>query len=148
MKFVRKCLVSFFIIIGICIVIACFFIKGNIITLEKISEQQENRILNEFDVTFDEKDSIEQFQFMTFGGDSFFVLKVKVNNFNTFKSNNQNLSQYIYEYKTRSILFSNKNLLPKNSGLTIYYTKEHIYISAAGPTNQKISNLFFELYNN
>lgn len=132
-----------------------FGIAGTTKKISNLSETNINQILECYNINSDMKLEIENFEFRSYGGNYMYIIKIKKepNLIEELTKQNSHIEKITNLYRIGIYLYPNQRFIPittTTDKLHLFYTSKYIYISAIGVEkefNSKISNLFWELYN-
>lgn len=120
--------------------------RGKVISVNDFTESDILSISDSFCIKTDSTDRIEAFEYRTYTTESFYVLRIKTDNKDTFISNNTGF-EYVEKLPSGFYLLPNNRFKPKKSK-TIYYTDDYIYISVWSFENNDIPKLFSTISDN
>ena len=121
-------------------------IRGQTNYVTNIGTTETEMIANELNISLSPDSEIKSFAYMTYIVDSFFVLEIKMDNVEEFMVVNKDAFSETNNKINNSFLFPTKKYLPKNKGITAYYTTNTVYLSLWSIEYPSISDIFFSLY--
>lgn len=121
-------------------------IRGQVDYITNIGTAEAEMIADELNISLSPDSGIKSFAYMTYMADSFFVLEIKTDNVEEFMSANKDAFSETNDKIISSFLFPTKKYLPKNNGITAYYTANTVYLSLWSKEYTLISDTFFSLY--
>lgn len=111
---------------------------------------RENEVIEAFGLSDELQYEIEELSLMHLVMNSFYVLELKVDDFEEFAEANQHICTSPYKFEIRSLFLPAKNYKPREyteeNRYTVYYSNNKVYISIwSWEASSNITEIFFDL---